>query len=403
MNLLESIRILWIKARLKAPPPVQRTVIPRLHEAKEIVRLLIRPYSPVYQLQGQGQGGPLTVNYIGLEYAKPFLKSILFVENPVEQQVGRIPFWRYAGLANLSSGDMIIVEATKHLICKLPCQKAIVLPHYVHHILDVRGDWQEVQRRFRKTVHKNELRWVRKYGYEYDVSYDGQDFETFYHQMYVPTMKQRHGELTMLMSISEAYQYFRHGCLFQVMRDGDWVSGVVCHSQHKTLSFDLVGVKNADLRLIHEGAISTLYYAAAHWTNRHGYEAVNFLGTGPYLGEGHFQHKRKWGTAVSVPPHLHRRIWIRVQRSTPAVSQFLKENPFIVIDEGGGLYGLIVLDDPHSVSAETVKEWEKSYAIPGLKGFLVRPVSYFTQGPADDNDSGLVIPAPLSSSFGNGQ
>jgi hypothetical protein len=245
---------------------------------------------------------------------------------------------------------------------------------------------------------------MRKYGYEYDVSYDRQDFETFYHQMYVPTMDGRHGALSMPMSIREASQYFQHGYLFRIMRDGDWVSGIVCHPQQKVLIADIAGVKRADVQLIHEGAISAVYYAVTHWANQHGYEAVNFLGAGPpFLSRGQFQHKRKWGTAVSVPPHLHRRIWISVQRSTPAVSQFLKENPFIVIDEGGGLYGLIIMDDPHSVSAETVKEWEKSYATPGLKGFLVRPVSYFTEGPADDNDSGLVIPAPLSSSFGNGQ
>ena len=65
----EFARAWWIKTQLKAPPLLQRTVIPRLHEAKEIIRLLARPYMPVYQLQGQGQGGPLTITYIGLEYS----------------------------------------------------------------------------------------------------------------------------------------------------------------------------------------------------------------------------------------------------------------------------------------------------------------------------------------------
>ncbi|TEU11856.1 MAG: hypothetical protein E3J21_22585, partial [Anaerolineales bacterium] len=85
---LKFIRDLWIKAQLEAPPSVQRAIIPLLHEAKEIARLLARPYLPIYQLQGQGQGGPLTVTYVGLEFTKPFLKSLIFVEDPVEQQVG---------------------------------------------------------------------------------------------------------------------------------------------------------------------------------------------------------------------------------------------------------------------------------------------------------------------------
>jgi hypothetical protein len=342
---LEFVRNLWIKAQLEAPPFVQRTVIPCLHEAKEIGRLLIKPYLPICQLRGRGQGGPLTVTYIGLEFTQPFLKDLLFVEDPVEQKVGRIPFWRYGELADLSSSDMIIVEAAEHLIRKLPRQNAIVLPHFVHHILDVRGDWQDVRSRFRKNTRKYLLRLIRKYGYQYDVSHDGRDFEEFYHQMYLPTMEDRHGELSSPMSSSHAYQYFRHGFLLRVKRDGDWVSGKICHPQQNVLITDILGVKNADARLIHEGATAATNYAAIDWANQHGYEAVNFLGTDPHLGTGLFQHKRKWGTTVSVPPHLHRLIWIRVRRITPAVSQFLKENPFIVMHETGKLYGLIIVDE----------------------------------------------------------
>jgi len=265
---------------------MQRAVISRLHEAKEIARLLARPYLPIYQMRGQGQGGPLVVAYVGLEFAKPVLKSILFVEKPVEQKVGQIPFWRYDELANLSSSDIVIVEAVKHLIHRLPRQNVIVLPEFVHHILDVRGDWQDVQSRFRKTVRKNDLRRIRRYGYEYDVSHASQDFEEFYHQMYLPTMGDRHGELSSPKSISEAYQYFRHGCLFRIKRGGVWVSGGVCHLRQNVLMLDIVGVRNGDAQLIQEGAMAARYYAAIHWANQHGYKTVNLLGTDPYLKTG---------------------------------------------------------------------------------------------------------------------
>jgi hypothetical protein len=400
---LEFIRDLWIKARLNAPPSVQRTVILRLHEAKEIVRLLARPYLPVYQLQGQGRGGPLMVTHIGLEYAKPFLKDLLFVEDPVEQKVGRIPFWRHDELANLSSGDIIVVETTRHLIRKLPRQNAIVLPQYVHHILDVRGDWQDVKSRFRKST-RRELRLTQKYDYQYEVSHDDQDFEMFYHNMYVPTMKNRHGSLASLISASEAYQYFRHGLLFLVKRDGQGICGSICDIEQDTVRYMIMGVINGDQQLMDEGAIGALNCLRIQWANQHGYKAVNFLGSGiPRLNGGMFQYKRKWGTAISVPPHLHRQIWIRIQHNTPTVSQFLKENPFIVVDENGKLHGLIVVDDPHNVSAKTRKGWEKRYVTPGLSSLLIRPVSHFTEGSANDNDAGLVIPIPPSSSSGNGQ
>lgn len=390
-SVAEFIHNLWIKARLKAPPSVQRKLIVRLHKVKEIVRLVVRPYLPVYQISGQGQGGPLDVTYVGLEYAKPFLKSLLFTENPAERRVGQIPFWRRDELANLSSGDVIVVEAARHLIDKLPRQKAIVLPQYVHHILDARGEWQDVRRRFHKSVRNYELRLMRKHGYQHAVSHDDRDFEEFYRQMYSPTMDDRHGEQSSPMSFTEAYQYFRQGWLFRVTRDGTWVSGVVCHPAQNTVCVDIGGVRDADLQLIKEGAMAALYYVAIHWANQHGYDAVNFLGTGPYLGIGMFQYKRKWGGAISVPPHLHRQIWIRVRRSTPAVAQFLKETPFVVVDGNGKLHGLIVVDDPHSVSDEIREGWEKRYSTPGLSSLLIRPVRTYTEDPTNESDSGLSI------------
>lgn len=390
-RLSEYARILWIETQSKSPPFVQRAVIPRLHEAKEIARLLARPYLPVCQLQGQGQGGPLTVTHIGLDYAKPFLNDLLFVEEPMELRGKEIPFWHYDELVSSPSSDLIIVEATRHLIRKLPRRNAAVLPQYVHHILDVRGDWQDVKSRFRKSV-RHEFRLTRKYGYEYEVSHDGRDFELFYDDMYLPTMRDRHGALASPMPPGEAYQYFRHGLLFWVKRDGRRVCGSICQIAQGTVICMVMGVINGDQQLIDQGVVGALNCLRIQWANEQGYKAINFLGSGiPRLSGGMFQHKRKWGTAICVPPHLNRQIWIGIRRSTPAVSQFFRENPLIVVDEDGKLHGLITVDDPHDISAETKEEWEKRYATPGLSSLLIRSVNDLA-GPSNRNDVGLVVP-----------
>jgi hypothetical protein len=391
-KILEFFRDGWIEAQLKAPPFAQRNVIRPLHEAKEIARLLVGPYLPVCRLYGQGKGGPLTVSYVGWSFTKPFLLPLLFEEKPREQQGGRIPFWRCHQLADLSSSDIVIVEAPKYLIRTLPRQNAIVFSQHLDHILDVRGDWQDVRSRFRKSTRDYTLRLIRKYGYEYEISHDSQDFDEFYHQMYLPTTHDRHGEQSSPISVGEASRYFQHGCLFQVKRDGDWVSGVICHGVNRTLSFDVVGVKNANAQLIQEGATAALYFATINWANQNGYEAVNFLGSLAQLESGLFRHKRRWGTTVSVPANLHRLIWFGVRRNTPAVSQFLKDNPCVIVGEDGKLHGLIVTDEPCAVPAETRKEWEARYATPGLSSLIIRSASSFAEGSTSGDLPDLVIP-----------
>jgi hypothetical protein len=272
------------------------------------------------------------------------------------------------------------------------------MPEYVRHILDVRGEWRDVTRRFHRSIRKNELRWVRKYGYHYEVSRSPQHFEDFFQRMYLPTMKARHGKRSSPMLPGVARQYFRHGWLFRIMRNGDWVSGMVCHPRQDILVTNILGVQAADTQLIREGAISAAVFAAIQWANQHGFIAVNLLGSDPFLNAGSFQHKRKWGTMVRVPQHLHRQIWTRVQRHTPAVARFLKENPAVVVgEEDDRLHGLIFTDAPQTASAEMKALWEKHYATPGLSHLLVKSVYDVAEPSTGVDDADLVIPIPPTS------
>lgn len=393
-RLLQSIQNLWIRAQLESPPFVRRTVIPRLHELKEMARLVVKPRLPVYELTGQGYGGPLTVTYAGLDYAKPFLKSILFVNEPTERYVASVPFWRCDRVSVLSQGDIVIIEAAKHLIRRLPLQAAFVMPQFVHYTLNLEGTWPDVESRLHKSA-RRELRRTQRQGYQYETSHDDRDFATFYHDMYLPTMDVRHGELSSPMSFAKAYQHFRHGLLFYIILDGRRVCASVFYLDQGIVNCMIVGVTDGDQELMRQGATAALNALRIQWANAQGYKAINFLGTDPHMKSGLFQYKRKWGTMISIPSYLHRHIWIKVQRVTPGVSHFLTDNPFIVLDPNGKLHGLIVVEDAQSVSAETRQEWQKQYATPGLDSFYVRSVHSFDQVSCNVDDPRCAITIPM--------
>jgi hypothetical protein len=373
-KLFEWSRRVWIEAQLVAPPPIQQAIVPRLHEAKD---LLLRPYLPVYQWRGQGHGGPLVVTYAGhSRYTTRNLQSLLFVEKPKESEVGRIPFWKLSALVDSEIGDVTIVEAVERVIRTLPAPGAIVLPYLVQMTLDVKGDWQDVRRRISGKRRHDQERIMRKYGYSYKVSNSDKDFEMFYHQMYLPTTKKRHGELAGLSTIEEVYPYFRHGWLLLVKRNNAYVSGTLCVAHGDVVHTKLGGVLNGDRRLINEGAQGAIYYAIIRWTNQQKkYKAVNLEASLPYLNNPVFRYKRSWGTSVSVASHLHGQTWIKIRRNIPAVRQFLEDNPFITVDKSGNLQGFIVVDGPEKVSPENIAECHKRYETPGLNGLLIRSMA----------------------------
>jgi hypothetical protein len=378
-KLLEWGHEKWLKAKLGSPLWLQRTLIHTLYEAKEVARLLGSPYLTVHQWQGQGQGGPLVVNYAGLGDAKPFLKSKLFIERPAEREVGSVPAWRISELTNLSPGDIAIVEADRRLIRQLPDRCAFVLPVFVEMVVDVQGDWEDLESRFRKSI-RSERRLQRKYGYRYEASNSDQDFETFYRDMYLPTMKVRHGDLAVPMPHNEAYQYFRHGLLFWVLRDGQRVCGSVCYLERDIAHFILVGVFKGDQQLMKEGAIGALNYLRIQWANQNGHRAVDLGYCRPFM-TSLFHYKRKWGTTVKAPSDLRPQFWIKLQRNTPAVYQFMKDNPCIVVNEKHQLYWLVMTDHPETARIEHETEWRKELETPGLQGLLIRSMADFFDGP----------------------
>jgi predicted N-acetyltransferase YhbS len=386
-RLFEVGHRLWQRAEWGAPPFLERTLFPRLYELEELVLPLIKPHLDVYELQGQGNGSPLKVTYVGLDYGKPYLESIMFADEPEEVAREPVSFWHPDEVANAPDSDIVIAAGSERLIRKLPRQNAIILPLYVEHVLDIQGDWEDVKKRLRQSKGvRNEFRAVERYGYTYEVSHDGRDFEMHYHTMYLPTMEKRHGDAAIIVSEEEARQHFRHGCLLLVKRDGQVVAGGLCRPRGDRLRFIYLGIASADEQLMKERIIGALYVSRIHWANQAGYKAVDLLGCPPYLRMGVFQYKRKWGTTIGIPPTSHKQIWFRFQRDTPAVRQFLKDNPCVIIDEHGDLQALIVVDDPGDVTPEVEAQWQKQYFTPGMKGMLVRSVSDVLKEPDDGPD-----------------
>lgn len=379
-KLLTFIRWLWLELRLGTGPYVQRTVIPRLHQTKEITRMVASPHLTLYRWSGEHNGNPLTVTYAGLGYVAPTLKSLLFDAPPAEQAAGKINVWRPQAGLDSSNSDITIIEASKYLIRQLPPHTGVVLPSRLHFILDTRGQWQQVEARFRRDARRNEVSRAKKYGYQYTVSHSKADLEMFYNTMYLPTMQKRHGKLAANISRAEAYQLLRHGMLFLVKRDGVYVSGGLCLVQDGILRFREMGVLNGNQQLMREGAVGAMNYLRICWAHKEGCRGVNFGECWPFLS-GIFQSKRKWGTEVSIPPHEHKQIWISVRRDTPAVSQFLQENPCVIINGQGQLHGLVVTGNPAAITAQQEAKWRKQYATPGLKSLLVCSSSSLAQRP----------------------
>ncbi len=270
-------------------PFLQRALLPPYSRLKELALPVVKPYLDVSELRGRGKGGPLTVTYIGLTYGKWYLKSKMFSEEPVEVNKEPVPVRHLNEVVRDLRGDVVIVAAGERVIRGLPSENAVVVPLWVEQVLDIRGDWEDVKKRFRNSDSVDgEFRRLRKYSYSHEITHDERDLENYYQTMYLPTMQSRHGENAIVVSTEESKKHFRRGYLVLVRREGRAVAGCLCRFQGGIAKGITSGIVNGDEQLLKQSVMAALYLAFLQSANQAGCKSFDFLGCPPSPAIGVF-------------------------------------------------------------------------------------------------------------------
>jgi hypothetical protein len=375
---LELARSLWHAIQRRAPPWFESSLLPALFQLKDMVRLLFRPMLPKNEFFGaDGADGPKAIG-VGLTPIAGLYSEFL-AQWPSERPTNDTPFWRVRAAGLKKSADLVAVEGPLLLIKALPRHNALILPRCVAHTMDVTGEWQDVCRRFHDSVRTNELRWIRKYGYRFEKSTNTGHFEHFYESMYLPTINRRHGSAAILDSKAKAYEFFENGFLLRVFKGGTWVAGALCELRASGLRLCELGVWEANDALIKEGAMGAAYIAAIQTANNLKCHRIDLTASASLLSNGTFQHKRKWGTSVSLPVSDQQRIWIHIARYTPAIHRLLAMNPMITVDQDGQLQALVALESLDDWTTAEAERWRRRFFVPGLSSIRVLPLDRFRE------------------------
>lgn len=366
---------LWLKTELSPSSTVQRFIVPHLQQVKSVARPLLHPHLNTYLWQGKNQAGDLRVTFASTGPVHKLLKHLLFESEPLEQSKGRLARSHIWELLDDTGSDITIVQADKLLIEGLPWKNSIRLPLYVEWWLNIQGQPEDFKQRLPTHMRREAERLIRKYEYTFETSHKQEDFDTFYHQMYVPSMNSTHGELTDLTPYDEACNYFRQGWLHKVIRQGEFVAGCLVYKLPQALCLKLMGVKNGDEGLRREGVYYAVYYPLLVEANQKGYKFVNVGKSAPFPKLNFFQYKRRWGMAISPTCDNDFQIWFYFHRLTPAVTQFLLANPLVCLQQNGELAGSLAVDDLTALDEAALEKQRHLYLVPGMKDFNIYSVT----------------------------
>lgn len=336
--------------------------------------------------------GDMSVSYSGLPEGVAY--TLEFTELRREAEDGRKATRTVTELTGrqlrdpslLPDADIAIIGTSAEQARRMPRHASLIAPVRVHFVIDFDADADTVRGRISKRERWQFQRDMRQYGWGWEVVQDAAWFDFFYERMYRPTMYNRHGARERTEGCDVSYEcLFRAGRLFRLTQNGEDIGGALCHWDAATgkLTLRLLGVVDGAQEHYDSGAFKAIYHLLIGWAADNGVKQLDFQGTEPFLSKGTYQWKRRFGTRVILPPNHfgEKRLWLQVRRDTPAVRNFLVDNPLLAEAEDGTLEGVYFYDP------ERPAKTKYSAKSPGVSRMRQIDLDVFLANPASSRRS----------------
>ncbi len=276
---------------------------------------LLRHRLPLCRLSGRSpaDGREVTVVTAGAAMTLDFLVERIFASRPRARHLGMVSLARLPGTLERigADADLTLACVPRAAARWLGGDRCLKVPALVSFRLGIGAGIDATLGAATYNVRRDARRTIES-GYSWALSRAPDDFDRFYHEFYVPFVRQRFGPLAVLREPPELRRHFRHGGgIIWVRHAGRAVAG------------GLVRVTGGELRALVEAVhpswpqnvkpspqfavnIATFDVAATL-----GLTVVDLGGTTPSLRDGVFRTKRAWGATVQISAESHRQLLLR--------------------------------------------------------------------------------------------
>jgi hypothetical protein len=319
-------------------------------------------------------GDEWTVLYVGGGKSGEFLQHVLFPAPPRVEERGRLSLWQVkAAVAQSLRPDTVVVCELNEAVQVAPAGPVVRfnMPDWVQQILDgADRPLEEILAAMNQTMRRN-VRQLDKEGLAYIYSTATEDFDFFYHRMYLPYIRSRHGGRgAVLHSYATLTKVFQRGGLIFVQRDGSPVCGMMCVIDGDLCRAGQMGVLDGDFGLVKQGVNVALWWYMLDWARAQGVKRYDFGASRPSTANGVFNFKRQWGTHVYVHEATYTRWTFIAQQPVAPLRQHLSTLGWVT-QQDGGCYQ-VVLDDPDQpLDAGELARRSEEACKSGLAGVLL--------------------------------
>jgi len=403
---VRSLLGLLLKMHRKIPLRIRQRYVPAFYEAYSRIkdRGLDVYFPPVTVLHGTApdSGRPLAFAYAGTEEnALEYWGRMALAPGSGRKPLGRCLFWRIPRRIQKAwpECDFLLTEHTAPMLSSLSRKPGFRIPFWVNMEVPLPNLHRKEWKRQRKDL----ARRIRKNGLDYEISKDPEVFQDFLWNMHMPFITQRFEETALLPDVRYLERVFSRGGLILIKKGKDannekdteegpdtkkgtdatnetdatngtdTVGAGLFEYLPGMIWMRKVGVRDGDWEYVRQGVIGAVYYFLMTEMEEQGQEKISFGGTRPFLRDGVTSFKSSLNGRLALDSEAPGAValWLTLRRDSPALRDFLAENPFIYFPEPNEPRRAIFVRGESDDWREALPETLHATECPGLKGTTV--------------------------------
>jgi len=128
------------------------------------------------------------------------------------------------------------------------------------------------------------------------------------------------------------------------------------------------GVYEGNYNLIKGLAGQAALFFLIDWAKMNGMKSLDYGNTLPFFNDGIFSYKKEWG--MFMENHSNRYFCaLKLNNPNKGSLAFLQQNPFIFVDKGGGMNGVVLVN--HRPTKVELQQIFSKYYLPKLDSLIV--------------------------------
>ncbi len=354
---------------------------------KFIYRLVQKLRIDIWIISGKEHlNTPLTIIFAGCERNKNYIAKLAFDSSYSEIYFGKTWLWNLMRMTNKRFQDcsLMVLEVNKFFCRLFSSKRGFFVPCWIGGEVDISGDISSL---IKTDSHKTDIRRIKKYNMQFEVTNEKSQFDNFYNHMYLPYITNAHRNTAFPMTDSDMKKNLKNCDLLLIKKEKEYIGGVLLIYKKNLPCIWSFGVKDGNTDYLKAGVIGAQCYFAVVYLKEKGYKRMHFGGARAFLKDGVLQYKKERGLQVMGSPR--KGFLIKPLSNLAGTKEFFLRNPFIYLNKSK-LTGAVFVENDQ-LSSE--KDFEKIYKDFYIKGLSRLDIYLFGENERNIRE---IIPAKFS-------